>query len=86
MDDDNRLVAESIEELLVALASGVREAQEALNEAEPIDSFGRPMPAYHIPYLDFELGVDVETTHQTGGRPLLLTRRLPRRRSRGELS
>lgn len=69
---DSRFVAESIEEMLVALANGVREAQEALSETNPIDAFGRPMPAYHIPYLDFEIAVTIETQRQEqGGRPIL---------------
>ncbi|HEX6374519.1 MAG TPA: hypothetical protein VFZ91_02250 [Allosphingosinicella sp.] len=72
---DSRFVAESIEELLVALAVGIREAQEALSETMPFDRFGRPLPSYHIPYLDFQIAVDVETERQGGGgRPVLRIR------------
>jgi hypothetical protein len=67
MGDDSRFVAESVEEMLVALATGVREAQEALSETMPFDRFGRPLPSYHIPYLDFQIAVEVETERQTGG-------------------
>ena len=67
MPDDSRFVAESIEEMLVALADGVREAQEALSDAQPVDVFGRPMPTYHIPYLDFEIAVEIETQRQDNG-------------------
>ena len=71
MPDESRFVAESIEEMLVALANGVREAQEALSEGQPVDVFGRPMPTYHIPYLDFEIAVEVETQRQDNGKPIL---------------
>lgn len=71
MSGDSRLVGESIEELLVALATGIREAQETLNEIMPIDAFGRPLPTYHIPYVDFEIGVQIETQRQESGRPIL---------------
>ena len=71
MPDDSRFVAESIEEMLVALANGVREAQEALSDAQPVDVFGRPMPTYHIPYLDFEIAVEIETQRQDNGKPVL---------------
>lgn len=75
MPDDSRFVAESVEEMLVALASGIREAQEALSEIMPYDRFGRPLPSYHIPYLDFQIAVDIETERQGGGgRPVLRIR------------
>lgn len=74
---DSRFVSESIEEMLVALAAGVREAQEALNEIAPVDAFGRPMPTYHIPYLDFEIAVEVETQQQEDGRAIFRLRKIP---------
>lgn len=75
MPDDSRFVAESVEEMLVALAAGVREAQEALSEIMPFDRFGRPLPSYHIPYLDFQIAVEVETERQGGGgRPVFRIR------------
>jgi hypothetical protein len=67
MSDDSRFVAESVEEMLVALANGVREAQEALSETMPFDRFGRALPSYHIPYLDFQIAVEVDTERQGGG-------------------
>jgi hypothetical protein len=75
MTDDSRFVAESVEEMLVALAAGVREAQEALSEIMPFDRFGRAQPSYHIPYLDFQIAVEVETERQGGGgRPIFRIR------------
>ena len=71
MSDDANLVSESIEEMLVALASGAREAQEALSEIAPLDPYGRPLPTYHFPYLDFEIAVEVETVRKSGARPFL---------------
>jgi hypothetical protein len=61
-------IAESLEGLLVSIAEGVREAQDALNGAPPLDAYGRPMPLYHMPYLDFEIQVEMETvTTESGG-------------------
>ena len=70
MASDAKLVADSLEEMLVSIAEGVREAQEALDELAPFDSFGRPVPGYFIPHLDFELLVDIETETNSQGRPI----------------
>lgn len=68
MSDNNKEVAESLEELLISIADGVREAQNSLSSAPPIDVYGRPVPTYHMPYLDFEVQVDMETvTTESGG-------------------
>ncbi len=67
MSNDSRFVTESLEALLVSIADGVREAQDALNSAPPVDAFGRSMPTYHLPYLDFEVKVDMETATTGGG-------------------
>jgi hypothetical protein len=74
MSDDGRFVAQSMEEMLVALARGVREAQEALSETLPFDAFGRPLPSYHIPYLDFEIAVQIQTQRQSQGKGLPVMR------------
>lgn len=70
MANDGKLVADSIEEMLVSLAEGVREAQESLNALAPFDSFNRPSPSYFIPYLDFELEVEIATDTNNAGRPI----------------
>ena len=62
MSDNSQFVAESLAELLVAIANGVREAQEALSQMPALDRSGRPMPSYHLPYLDFQLQVDMDST------------------------
>lgn len=68
MSNESRFVANSIEELLVSLADGVREAQEALNDLPPLDDFGRPQNTYHLPFLDFEVEVEMQTvTVESGG-------------------
>lgn len=67
MSNDSRFVAESLEALLVSIADGVRDAQDALSSAPPVDTFGRAMPSYHLPYLDFEMKVDAETVNTAGG-------------------
>lgn len=68
---DKQFVAESLAELLSAIADGVREAQESLSQMPSIDAFGRPLPTYHMPYLDFQLQVDMDTTVTESGQRLL---------------
>jgi len=60
----SRFAAGSIEELLAAIADGVREAQDALNDLPMVDAFGRPQARYHLPYVDFDITVDL-TASQT---------------------
>jgi hypothetical protein len=71
MSDSSQFVAESLAELLVAIANGVREAQEALSQMPVLDRLGRPMPSYHLPFLDFQLQVDMDTTQTESGARLL---------------
>ena len=61
MSNESKFVAGSIEEILVALASGISDAQEQLNRLEPFDTYGRPRPQYHLPYLDFALKVNIQS-------------------------
>ncbi len=70
---EGKFVAGSIGELLVAIAAGVRDAQDALNSAPPLDAFGRPAPTYHLPFVDFEFKVDIET-QASGNKPTLFAR------------
>ncbi len=72
MSDQGRFVGSSIEELLVSLAEGVREAQLALNDAPLVSPSGRPLGSYQLPYLDFTIQVDMETRTDSGGRPVAL--------------
>ena len=72
MPSDGQLVASSIEEMLVSLAGGIREAQEALNDLPAFDSFGRQAPTYFIPHLDFEFDVEMITDSNSQGRPIML--------------
>lgn len=68
MSNDSQHISESLEALLVSIADGVREAQNSLSSAPPIDIYGRPVTSYHIPYLDFEVQVEMETvTTESGG-------------------
>lgn len=70
MPEPSQFVGNSLEELLVSIAEGVREAQIALNQAPLLDPLGRPLAAYQLPYLDFVIRVAVETRTDTGGRPV----------------
>lgn len=77
MPEQSQFVGSSMEELLVALADGVREAQMALNNGPLVDANGRPLASYQLPYLDFSIQVDMQTRTESGGRPvaLMFTRR-----------
>lgn len=68
------LAANSIEEMLVSLAQGVREAQETLNSMPQFDTFGRPAPGYFIPQLDFEFEVEMEVDTNGQGAPVMKMR------------
>lgn len=84
MTDHAGFVADSIEELLLSLAEGVREAQEALNELPPVDQFGRPQNGYHLPFLDFEIEVDIKTVEvQTSAGTVLRRTFAPKSSSTG---
>lgn len=73
MPAESRFVGNSIEELLVALAEGVREAQLALSSGPGVDADGRPLGGYHLPFLDFSIKVDMQTKADSGGgRPVAL--------------
>jgi hypothetical protein len=72
MPAESRFVGNSIEELLVALAEGVREAQLALNSGPKVDAAGVPIGGYHLPFLDFSIKVDMQTKADSGGRPIAL--------------
>lgn len=72
MTEASRFVSNSLEELLVSLAEGVRAAQNALNEAPLVGPTGQPVSSYHLPYLDFTVQVDMQTRTDTGGRPVAL--------------
>lgn len=64
-------ISDTLEEILVSMASSLRQTQEILNTASPIDSFGRVVPSYHIPYLDFELEFTVTNNKTNSGRKTL---------------
>lgn len=70
MSTQGNFVAGSIEDILVALAQGIRDAQDRLNALEPFDAYGRPRPQYYLPHLDFTLkinAVETTTTDTAGG-------------------
>ena len=68
--NNNEYIEGTIESLLGSIADGVREAQESLNDLPPVDIYGRAVPSYHIPYVDFDLAVNLsmrQTTETTTG-------------------
>lgn len=68
MSDTSKFVAESLAELITGIADGVKDAQVSLSSASPVDSFGSPVPRYHLPYVDFDIKVEMETTETTSGK------------------
>lgn len=62
MADPTDFVDNSIGQLLVALADGVREAERVLAGGPEMDESGRAVTRYALPYLDFTIDVDVEVT------------------------
>ncbi|MFW5844887.1 MAG: hypothetical protein ACOCXJ_01535 [Planctomycetota bacterium] len=68
---DSQFAEDSIEAMLVAIADGVREAQLALSEAPPVDAFGRPLPRYQLPQVDFNIQVQMKSVRSSGGRGII---------------
>lgn len=66
MSDNGRFIADTLESVIVGMAESLREAQEALSEAPPLDGYGRPLPQYRIPHLDFEVAFKLVTSTKTG--------------------
>lgn len=69
---EGRFIADTLESMLVGIAESLREAQEELNSIPPLDGFGRPMPQYRIPHLDFEFGFQLSTETTSSGAIRLL--------------
>lgn len=65
----NEYIEGTIESLLSSIADGVREAQDSLNDLPPIDIYGRAVPSYHIPYVDFDLAVSLSMRQTTENIP-----------------
>lgn len=64
---EGRFIADTLESIVVGMAESLRDAQEAMNEAPPLDAYGRPAPQYRIPHLDFEVGFKLVTETKSGG-------------------
>jgi hypothetical protein len=67
MSNNSKFVSNSLAELLSGIADGIREAQESLSNIPSIDIYGRPMPTYHLPYVDFQLQIDLDTQETQSG-------------------
>lgn len=65
MSGAGSFVAGTIEDILVSLAEGIRDAQDRLNALEPFDEYGRPRPQYYLPHLDFTLKINAVETSTT---------------------
>jgi hypothetical protein len=68
MSGAGSFVAGTIEDILLAIGQGIRDAQDRLNQLEPFDEYGRPRPQYYLPQLDFTLKINaVETSTSESG-------------------
>lgn len=68
MTDAATTNAQAIASLLTGLAKALTDAQEELSEAPPTDAFGRSLPSYQIPHLDFNF--EIETSREDTGEGL----------------
>lgn len=68
MPDAAQVSAEAISALLTGLAGALTDAQELMSDLPPTDAFGRPLPTYQIPHLDFKFEIEtVQKSSSTGG-------------------
>lgn len=58
MSDAAKISAEAISALLTGLSSALTNAQLNMAEVPPTDAFGRSMPMYQIPELDFTFEIE----------------------------
>ena len=65
---NDELVSDTIESVLVGMADSLRQAQDSLSLAPPLDQFGRVVPQYEIPYMDFEVGFKLVTQKTSTGK------------------
>lgn len=64
-------MALGLQELLVSLAESLNLAQRELREMPPADEHGRPHVLYHLPYLDFELNVEFQSSQHQIPQPVV---------------
>lgn len=68
MPNAAQVSAEAISALLTGLAGALTDAQELMSELPPTDGFGRALPTYQIPHLDFKFEIEtVRKTSSAGG-------------------
>ena len=72
MSNDGKFIADTLESIIVGMAESLTEAQEELSSTAPVDSFGRPMPQYRIPHLDFEVKFDLATETKGPGSGMMI--------------
>jgi hypothetical protein len=65
MSDTANVSAHAISGLLTGLAGAMTDAQQLMSETPPSDVFGRPLPTYQIPHLDFTF--EIETVSKRKG-------------------
>ncbi|GAA6132395.1 hypothetical protein [Halopseudomonas sabulinigri] len=76
MSNSSDFVSGSIEQILLGLARGLRDAQAVLDDIPPTDAFGRPQSSYHLPYLDFSIKATVQASLPSEQEPAAAVRNL----------
>ena len=67
MSSPSSKAAFALQDILLGIADGLKDAQHNLSNLEPYDEFGRPNTMYHLPYLDFNLQVTSEFQESSDG-------------------
>ena len=67
-----RASAEAISALLSGLANAVTDAQETMAELSAFDAYGRPMPVYQIPSLEFTFEIEALMDPATSSAPAMI--------------
>lgn len=74
MSEAAKTSAQAISSLLTGLASALTDAQESMADMPPTDAFGRPMPVYQIPELNFSFEIETVQTRAASGSATVLPR------------
>jgi hypothetical protein len=64
MSDPARASAQAIAALLGGLGQALADAQEDLAQSPPVDAFGRPLPSYRIPEIDFRFEIEAAAVEE----------------------
>lgn len=64
MPNESKVAAGAISDLLSGLADAITQAQNKMAQVPKVDAFGRSLPLYHIPELNFTFDIEVGPSSQ----------------------